>query len=82
MAFILLPRHLITCLQFFGNASGSGHTGKHGVQVALHRFVNLKQMGIQLSGQEQIAVPAGVVLLQVPFPHTAIDADLFVRLLA
>ena len=42
---------------------------------------NISKMGVQLSIQEHIAVPAGMMLLQVLFPHSAIDADVFVWLI-
>ena len=42
---------------------------------------NISKMGVQLSIQEHIAVPAGMILFQVLLPHAAIDADLHAWLL-
>ncbi len=48
---------------------------KHGVHPLTRRPVNLQQVRVQLFAQNQAAVKAGPVFLQVALPHTAILAD-------
>ena len=75
------PAHGVTGFQFLGDARRLHHAGQHGVHPLPRRPVNLQQVRVQLFAQNQAAVKAGPVFLQVALPHTAILADGGLRLL-
>ena len=75
------PAHGVTGFQFLGDARRLHHAGQHGVHPLPRRPINLQQVRVQLFAQNQAAVKAGPVFLQVALPHTAILADGGLRLL-
>ena len=59
------PAHGVTGFQFLGDACRLHHAGQHGVHPFTRRPVNLQQVRVQLFVQNQVAVKAGPVFLQV-----------------
>ena len=68
------PAHGVTGFQFLGNARRLHHAGQHSFHPFTRRQVNLQQVRVQLFAQNQAAVKAGPVFLQVALPHTAIQS--------
>ena len=59
------PAHGVTGFQFLGNARRLHHAGQHSFHPFTRRQVNLQQVRVQLFTQNQAAVKAGPVFLQV-----------------
>ena len=68
------PAHGVTSFQFLGDARLLHYAGQHGVHPFTRRPANLQQVRVQLFAQNQAAVKAGPVFLQVVLPHTAIQS--------
>ena len=56
--------------------------GHHLLQSALGGLVDLQKMLVQLLAQQHLVVEDGTMFLQVGFPHPAVLAQGFLRLLA